>query len=301
MYPTAAEPWRGCFVAEQVEDLRRAGIDVDVLAFDGRHDRRAYVRAVRGIRARARGGYDLVHAHYGLAGAAALGQREAPLVTTFHGSDIGYVPWQRHVSWVVARLSYPIFVSRAGARALGLPRADVIPAAADTDRFRILDRAEARRRLGWSPGARYALLPGPRDNLRKNAPLFDATLQRLGRRIAIESVALEGWSRDEAVLVLNAADAMLMTSDWEGSPVAVRESLACGTPVVSVDVGDVPEVLHGLPGCAVAARDPVELAAAVGGALDLRDRETLRRRAKSVSRPVVAARLVSLYERVLSA
>ena len=50
---------------------------------------------------------------------------------------------------------------------------------------------------------------------------------------------------------MNAVDVTLLTSDWEGSPGAVRESLACQTPVVSVPVGDVPNVLSGLPGCAV--------------------------------------------------
>ena len=39
MWPTAAEPSFGCFVAEQVEDLRSLGLHVDVIAFDGRRDR----------------------------------------------------------------------------------------------------------------------------------------------------------------------------------------------------------------------------------------------------------------------
>ena len=36
MYPTTAEPHFGCFVRDQVDDLRRLNADVTVLAFDGR-------------------------------------------------------------------------------------------------------------------------------------------------------------------------------------------------------------------------------------------------------------------------
>ena len=37
--------------------------------------------------------------------------------------------------------------------------------------------------------------------------------------------------------LMNGADCLLVTSDWEGSPVVIQEALACGLPVVSVDVG----------------------------------------------------------------
>ena len=62
---------------------------------------------------------------------------------------------------------------------------------------------------------------------------------------------------------MNAVDVTLMTSRLGGSPVAVRESLACETPVVSVAVGDVPEVLAGLSGCAVVQPRPDERARGV--------------------------------------
>ena len=69
----------------------------------------------------------------------------------------------------------------------------------------------------------------------------------------VTPVSLEGFSREQVAKVMNAVDVTLMTSDFEGSPVAVKESLACMTPVVSVPVGDLPELLEGLPGCAIVA------------------------------------------------
>src|SRR4051794_29385583 len=73
MSPTASEPQFGCFVQEQVDDLRAAGTSVDVVAFDGRRNRGEYLKACATVRAQMRRKeYDVVHAHYGLSGAVAL-------------------------------------------------------------------------------------------------------------------------------------------------------------------------------------------------------------------------------------
>jgi teichuronic acid biosynthesis glycosyltransferase TuaC len=299
MYPTEREPWSGVFVAEQVEDLRTLGVEVEVWSFDGRDDRTEYVRAARTLRRLVgNGAFDLVHAHYGLAGAVALTQRRAPVVTTFRGSDT-FIPWQRNVSYIVARLTVPLFVSAEGRARLRRPDAPVVPSAVDLQRFRPRPRAEARRLLGWDENGVYVLLPGPRGSAMKNAALFDATVEALPGELQARQIALEGYSRDEAALVMNAVDVTLMTSLSEGSPVAVRESLACETPVVSVAVGDVPDLLRGLPGCAVCERDPNALAEGVLQALEAPRMRLLRERAAEYSRVRMARRVLNVYEHVL--
>jgi teichuronic acid biosynthesis glycosyltransferase TuaC len=300
MWPTPEEPSFGCFVAEQVEDVRGLGLHVDVISFDGRRHRRNYVRAARAVRdAVRRHPVSVVHAHYGLTGAVAVTQRSAPVITTFHGSDTGYVPWQARVSRLVAARTTPLFVSRAGAEALGYPGAAVLPAPVDVDRFVPIDRAEARGLLGWNPDAQYAMFPGARTNRRKRPDLFDAAVAEARRSVPqLETAALEGLSRDQVVLALNAADVTVMVSDWEGSPVTVRESLACMTPVVSVEVGDVREVIAGLPTCALAGRDASELGAAIAKAVTQPREPNLRERAAETSRPRIAEQLVALYEQV---
>src|SRR6266566_7262889 len=116
MYPSSAEPWFGSFVRDQVDDLAGLGVELEVLHFDGRSDRRAYLHAAREVRARLhRARYDVVHAHYGLSGAAVvLAQPRVPVVVTFHGSDYGGPAWQRLVSIAVARRAAPVVVSEEG-------------------------------------------------------------------------------------------------------------------------------------------------------------------------------------------
>ena len=254
MYPTPTEPWLGLFVAEQVEDLRRLGVDVSVHAFDGRPDWKEYFRTGRRLRrAVADGNFDLVQAHYGLTGAVALAQRRVPVITTFWGSDT-FVPWQRTVSYVVARLTTPLFVSQVTRAQLRCPAAAVVPTAVDTERFQPQPRLESRRLLGWNTAGVYVLLPGSRKRRVKNAPLFDAAVDTLPAGLKVRRVALEGFTRDHVPLVMNAVDVTLVTSLSEGAAIAPRESLACNTPVVSVPVGDMPELLRDLPGCAVCRR-----------------------------------------------
>ena len=301
IYPTEAEPWRGSFVHELVEGVRRFGVDVDVLAFDGRGRRRAYAEAALELRRVLRERrVDVVHANYGLTGMAALAQRGVPTVVTFWGSDTGYVKWQAWISWIVARCTTPVFVSRDNARRLGCPTAVVIPSSVDVDLFHPRSAIDARASLGWPLRSRLVLLPGARRNLRKNAQLFDAVVRELRPHVPdLTAVSLEGFSRAQAVDAMNAVDVTLMTSDFEGSPVAAKESLACMTPVVSVPVGDMPELLAGLPGCAVAPRDPVALAGAVLVAFEHKGDQALRRRALEFSSARVAERIVDVYRSVV--
>ena len=288
MFPTAAEPWFGVFVSDQTADLRSAGVDVEVLAFDARSSRRAYLTTARRLRHALRdGSFDVVHAHYGLAGAVAATQRRVPVVTTFHGSD-ALARGERPISWVVARRTFPIAVAPVVADSLGLRGMAVIPCAVDTELFTLADRAQARLLLGWPADGPCVLFPAARRDPTKRpkrADLFDAAVADVRRRVpGVRAVSLDGLNRTEVAAAMSAADVMLMTSDREGSPVTVKESLACATPVVSVAVGDVAAVIGGLPGCAIAAREPAALAAAVLRALESPRSPALRDRALAYGR-----------------
>ena len=56
-------------------------------------------------------------------------------------------------------------------------------------------------------------------------------------------------------LWLNAANAVLVTSDYEGFGMAAVEALACEVPVLSTPVGIAPYALAGIEGCLCAAFD----------------------------------------------
>lgn len=84
--------------------------------------------------------------------------------------------------------------------------------------------------------------------------------------------------RDELATLIGSADACLVTPDWdEPFGLVVAESLACGTPVVAVDRGGIPEVLGSQRNGALVAPGSAEaIAVALPRVLRL-DRAAIRR------------------------
>jgi glycosyltransferase involved in cell wall biosynthesis len=75
---------------------------------------------------------------------------------------------------------------------------------------------------------------------------------------------LGGGTRDDVLRLFRAADAAVLSSDWENLPHTVVEALAVGTPVIATAVGGVPEVVHdGENGLLVPPASPEALSAAL--------------------------------------
>lgn len=94
--------------------------------------------------------------------------------------------------------------------------------------------------------------------------------------------------RPELARLMNAADAMIITSAYETGPTVAYESLACGLPIVATAVGEIPGLL-GDPhaGEAIEERSPQTLAAAAARVL-ARDRALVRRACAAAARPFAA-------------
>src|SRR5262245_24644160 len=89
IYPTPANPAFGSFVRTQVESLRKAGVEIELLVLQGCHRKLIYPKGVFQLRQRlANHSIDLVHAHYSYVGIVARTQREVPVIVTYHGSDL---------------------------------------------------------------------------------------------------------------------------------------------------------------------------------------------------------------------
>jgi glycosyltransferase involved in cell wall biosynthesis len=122
------------------------------------------------------------------------------------------------------------------------------------------------------------------------------------RSAALEqAVTLLGFRSDVAE-VLAALDVAVFSSDREGSPLAVLESMAAGKPVVATRVGGVPDLLEdGREGVLVPPREPAALAAAVSRLLrdrGLRDdlgRAARKRQRRDFSIEATVARVERLY------
>jgi teichuronic acid biosynthesis glycosyltransferase TuaC len=313
MYPTTRRPHFGTFVASQIESLRAAGLDIE-LVFPARgpalwrYPRGAAEVFFRTLLRR----YDVVHAHYGLWGWAARAQWRAPVVMSFCGSDVlggaredGSIT---RLSWLVvlagrllARAVDAVVVkSQEMADRLPGVACEVIPNGVDFGRFAPRDKGAARASLGLAASRRYALFAANPNQPRKQYRLAARAVQLANTRVpeGLELLVVHDQSIDRVAEYMNAADVLLLTSLWEGSPNVVKEAMACELPVVSVPAGDVPEMIRHTEGCFLASRSADDLADKLVRAVSPPRRTTGRDDVAHLELGRVAERIVAVYDRV---
>ena len=167
------------------------------------------------------------------------------------------------------------------------------------DTFHPIERAVARKALGWNPDGIYVFFGGAFANKVKNSPLAKAAVAQIEGAQLME---MRGYTRDEVNLAMNAADCLLMTSHREGGPLVVKEAMACGTPVVAVRVGDADETMTGVEGCYATSFDVNEVTSCLRQALSFKGKTEGRQRIVELGLPMeqVAQKIIAIYNLVLN-
>lgn len=315
LFPDRPEGSAMIFAKKQVEAMGTLGVAAEAFCLESRTDLSGLRRdasRLRDVIASFRP--DLLHAQYGTMTAFfATVAANVPMVVTFRGSDLNPAPsdpWLRSLAGrllshlAARRAAGLICVSEQLKRRLwwGRERALVLPSGVDIELFQPHPQAEARRELGWSQEERIVLFNAGLSPMVKREDLAQAAVleaERLCGRITV--VRLDGFvPQRRVVAMMNGADCLLLTSDWEGSPTIVQEALACNLPVVSVDVGDVRERLLGVTPSVIAERSPSALAQGLCEVLRRRSRSNGRTAAMPVAQVRIAEQTVALYREVLT-
>jgi glycosyltransferase involved in cell wall biosynthesis len=235
---------------------------------------------------------------------------------------------------VLYRLTDPLCdlttqVSQAGleryVRMGAVPRHKIryIPNGVDTERFKpnLEDRLKFRKELGvdgfvWLAVGRF---DPPKDyptmlqafarvvHKHSNTILLIAgdgplrkTMENLARELGIEKRTKFLGIRRDIPQLMNAADAYVMSSSWEGMPNVLLEASATGLPIVATDVGGNREiVLDGVTGFLVPPRNPEALARTMLRIMDLSDEERKemgKRARKHIEVKFNLDRVVDLWE-----
>lgn len=236
-----------------------------------------------------------------------------PIAITFHGSDL----LGENLSGLTRKLvsRYGVYCSRRAARrangiivvarhllnALGNrinpAKVQIIPCGIDLERFKPMDQNQCRARLGWDSDEFHVLFATSAGDPVKRPELARAAVDLLNRNHGrIKFHVLSGTPNNEVPCWLNAADVLLLTSKHEGSPTIVKEALACGLQIVSVNVGDVAERIEGIEVCHLAVAEPAALAGKLELVFERRERIHCREKLHEFSCETVAGKLEKFYQ-----
>ncbi len=297
------------FIERQIESLLATGVEGHTFHLRSRTEPSVTLREWRRLRAEIRVFRpDVVHAQYGTATAflCVLATRR-PFVVTFRGSDLNPDPdkgfarclLSRFMSQVAAaRAARIICVSEQLLRRLwwGRTKSRVIPSGIDTELFRPRSRTRCGQELGWDAEERIVLFNG------SHRPLKRPDLARAAAEVArrkcgpVRLVELDGAQPPELMpAMMNAADCLILTSDYEGSPNVVKEAIASGLPVVSRDVGDVRQRLANVQPSKLVGDSAEELGEALAEILRCPARSNGPQAAEEFALAAIARKIVAVY------
>lgn len=262
----------------------------------------------------------------------ARGRRPVTIVATSHGQfdDTGALKLYHRIELMLARrFDHVCMVSeamRATIESAGVApqHISLVPNGIDTQRFRPQPEQRAAHRAAFGVpegahayGAAMRLAPqkfplGLIDAYAQarrpdrpsvlmiagDGPLRSAMQERAAARGVAADLKLLG-ALDDLAPFYAAIDTFVLPSLYEGLPLALLEAMACSRPIIATAVGQVPEVLNGLPAQMLPPGDVAALGAAMRGALDVPLRSAgLRER---VEEQYSLARMAQDYVRIYRA
>lgn len=278
------------FVKSQGASLVNNGVEIDYYLID-KGGLKGYLGHLKKLKKQIKSNnYDIIHAHYTYSGwISILTNTKQPKVVSFMGSDVrgsvnnGQMSKKSVFNYTLSKLIQP-FISHMIAKSKHIQsyvylkkKSSVIPNGVDFGKFRVIPKEEAREKVGVKSTKKQILFLGNKKNPNKNFDLLDKALQLLKN----ENVELIDFNYPESPDIvpyyMNAADVVVLTSFLEGSPNVIKETMACCCPVVSVDVGDVVEVISDTEGCYISKYDPQDLADNIMKAVNFKDGKTTGR------------------------
>ena len=297
------------FAKRQITSLKQAGIDFQIFYLSSTTSLMQLVRdRVRIQKQIKMFNPDLIHAHYGsMTSFFCSTLSGVPIIISFRGSDLN---GSKNIRGLVAvslsqvaalRCSNIICVSKRLKEKLWWRkyRVTIIPDGVDPSMFKPLSRDSCRLALGWGKDEKVIVFNNGNGARVKRLDIASAAVNEALKKIKnIRLVILDGEiDPDSMPIYLNASDCLLVTSDSEGSPNIVKEALSCNLPVVSVEVGDVPEWLEKVNPSGLVSRSPDEIGDALVNILRMNKRSNGRNVIlKDVSLDAVAEQIVNVYK-----
>ncbi len=244
---------------------------------------------------------DIIHAHYSFSGfLVGLVYPSKPIVVSLMGSDIKSKNLIKYVIKFFYRFAWAktIVKSEDLKQSLNLKKAIVIPNGVNTSKFHPGNKTEARKKLNWPLNKSIILFPSDPGRPEKNYNLLQSAIGHIKKTIQIKTMVDIPY--EDVVHYYNAADIVVLSSLWEGSPNAIKEAMECNRPIVATPVGDIPLLLNGVEGTFITQFDEIDFANSISKALEYK---SSKGRAQIINLGItsdqIAQKLIKVYQSTL--
>ncbi len=184
---------------------------------------------------------------------------------------------------------------------LKVSKVDVMPNGVNLQRFKPIVKEISLREIEWEESKKHILFAANPNVIAKNYILARTAIKLLDNSI-VQLHYLDNITYDKMPYYFNAADVVLLTSLWEGSPNVIKEAMACNCPIVSTDVGDVKEIFGNTEGCYITSYKAEEVAKKIRFALEFPRRTSGYKRIieLGLDSTHVADRIIESYKSILN-
>lgn len=294
-------------VLRQAESLVKQGCEIDFYGVEGKGII-GYLKNRKSLKKKMKAGeYQIFHAHYSLTAFLASLTFCKPLVVSLMGSD---VKSSSSLRLLISLFSYifswqSVIVKSVDMKdSIKISKAEVISNGVDTEAFNPKEKNECRRILSWDLSKKHFLFAANPNRYEKN---YKLTLEAF-EYLDLEETHLhylENVDHSQINTWVNAADVILLSSLWEGSPNIIKEAMACNKPIVSTGVGDVSWLISSLEGCYISSFEKKEFASKMSLALDFANTsvETNGRNRifeLNLDSEFVSKRIIDIYNRTIN-
>jgi len=288
-------------IKAQGESLIEAGVELDYFSIIGK-GYFGYFKSVVLLKKHLRNHhYDIVHAHYSFSGFCATMAGAKNLVVSLMGSDV-------HQSVLFANIirlfsnhiwKSTIVKSLEMRDKLDLKEVHVIPNGVCFDNFMPIEKETAQGKVNFYPEFKYIIFVSNPARPEKNFNLALSAVEKLNNS-SVKLHAVYDVPHQEIVNYMYAADVLILTSMWEGSPNVIKEAMACNCPIVSVGVGDVENVIKNVEGCYISTFEPSDIADKLQKAFEFGKRTEGRKRIVELGldSETVAKRVLEIYNSI---
>ncbi|MDO6459860.1 glycosyltransferase [Granulosicoccaceae sp. 1_MG-2023] len=257
-----------------LEEIENSGVPVTVLGRRNGHDWRhawALYRWFRQYRPK------VVHTH--LFTADAWGRtfawlaRVPGIFSTVHSTNAWKTPLHLRVDRLLARISDAVIACTGEVRntivGQGIPEAKVVsvPNGVDLQRMGAFDALDLQQAFAVPAGVPVFALVGRLHEAKGHTDLLPVLAELAAEGVPFACLFVGGGEledtlcaqvaeqglqnhvffcgfRSDVPAILKSLDFLVMPSRWEGLPISLLESMACGTPVLASAVGGIPDVIE---------------------------------------------------------